>query len=434
MYWFEHLLQDMHRALQRFAETYDHPGKDKPYGGYHIIFSGDFNQHQPVNLKPLFYGARNPEKLNVLEQKGRHIWEQVDTVVILKEQNRFDVSQEGGRRLWDIISTLLGKNLKKHQIADILDTLNSRVISSDALAEFMASNPPKIIVLRNDLRPPLNATLLLNQARLSKEKIFVWKSIDVLAGSKARPNQQVRSALDRLPNNCTGLIPTFGFYFAGIQYRFVDSKFPEVGRTNNNTCVGRNIVLDIREDPQRIQTALNDMTVSRIYLQYPPSAIMVEPDGQHQYDPPTMPGVPERCIPVHCTVSIQFIVQLPKEGHKPIEKIKIKRTGIALEATEVNTDFFSQGMSFQPNKPYLLHLTLPPGPFTKANLLVPISRPRSLDDLHLLTPLWRTAQERLKVIDRVFAAFKANEDMSAEYDRFAHLSEETERRYGSLLN
>jgi hypothetical protein len=428
----------MHRCLQKLAETYNRPGKDLPYGGYHIIFSGDFNQHPPVNQKPLYCGSTNILSLGDQEKNGRTLWKSVKIVVTLTKQNRFDLTQEGGRNLWEIIDALTPRDtdtrLTRAIIAEILDKLNERVITSDMLGSFMANNPPKIIVLRNELRAPLNATLLLHKAKLAKQKIFVWRSIDVLRSNSAKPTGQIKLALSRLPNNKTGHIPAFGFYFPGIKYRFVDSMFPEIGRANNNTCTGRMIVLNPNEDVSRIQAALDDVSVTRIYLKYPPEAVMVQPDGVNRYDPPTMASVPDKCIPMHC-VTASFRVQLPKERHLPSQCIGIKRTGLMLEATEVNTDYFSQGMSFEKDKPYLLHLTLPPKEkITKANILVPISRPRSLDQLHLLTPLWTTVTERHIVIDRVYAAFKPSEDFLTEYKRFAELSKETEDKFARLVS
>jgi hypothetical protein len=75
----------------RLAHSLGEP--NKPFGGLNVIFAGDFAQLPPVSAKALYSpdSAVAPMihgKMSILDQKntiGKIIWQQITTVVVLKQ-------------------------------------------------------------------------------------------------------------------------------------------------------------------------------------------------------------------------------------------------------------------------------------------------------------------------------------------------------------
>lgn len=84
------------------------------------------------------------------------------------------------------------------------------------------------------------------------------------------------------------------------------------------------------------------------------------------------------------------------------------------------SDYFAQGMSFK-GEPWILHLALPDEveKFSRANLIVPLTRPSLWSELRLLTPLWPEGDEdaKKKFCERFKSALKPDKRYSAEMER-----------------
>jgi hypothetical protein len=83
----------------------------------------------------------------------------------------------------------------------------------------------------------------------------------------------------------------------------------------------------------------------------------------------------------------------------------------------------------------MLHLCLPEGRqrLTRANLLVPTTRPSLWSQLHLLAPLWPPddAEARRAYIASVQAALRPHPDYVHEMQRLRHLAAATARRHAA---
>jgi hypothetical protein len=205
------------------------------------------------------------------------------------------------------------------------------------------------------------------------------------------------------------VMPAVQFFYPGAIYHFMDNKYPTINWVNNNTCVGRSIILH-PDEPD------DDLSQPFRCLKFLPVVIMVEPDGLPLGN---LCGsfVPENCIPVKPVTSPKFQIQFPRptllmpgtaDGQGPVvgTSLYVHRTGIPLESANAVTDFFAQGCSFR-GQPHLVHITPPPGRgqrLNQGNLLVPISRPSLWSELKLLSPLWQPGDEAGKA--RVLAVVK----------------------------
>ena len=397
-----------------------------------MIFTGDFNQHQPINAKPLFYGAcsrtlRAPKvsPMTPCEKAGRILWESFEHIVLLKDQHRFKGAS--GLALWNIIKLIANEDQPtREEVEKILTQLNDRAISKEDLENMMLTKPPGIIILRHELRPSLNGQIIRHKARLAGQQLYVWRSIDTSL-TETPLTQQIQRGLENISSDKTERIPTIGYFYTGMVYRFLDSDYPMVGRVTNTTCIARQIVLDSKESLD------NTSEKPYVILKYPPRAIMVEPSSPIADQIPPLDGVPSKCIPITRT-TVRLKLDVPKSSGVVVKNVVIKRTGLSIEASEVNTDYYTQGMSFL-DEEFLLHITPPPGgPMSKANILVPLSRPQTLDRVHLLTPFWDKNDSKAKAyaIDRVHKALKTNYHLKAEMKRLREKDEITKTWYENL--
>ncbi len=141
-----------------------------------------------------------------------------------------------------------------------------------------------------------------------------------------------------------------------------------------------------------------------------------------------MPVEPQK---VRINLSLPEPTQLYEGDAELGTSVKVVRRGFPLESASAVTDYFAQGVSFR-GEPHLLHLNVPPnGKMTRANLLVPVSRPSLYSQLHLLAPLWPHGDlaARAKLIGKVHEALKPNRHLQMETARLQELAEETKSQF-----
>lgn len=392
--------------------------------------SGDFCQHQPPTGAPLFFGADSTaiigQKWKAADKLGRMAWMHMNTCVILTQQHRFTTDTSDGKLLYKYVQLLSRETQPTlEECAELCDALNSCAITDRKFAELSTTVVPRAVVLRNRVRPFLNARLAKLEAALANKRLIVWRCTDVGLSSKPL-SAEIIHALEQLPSDKTGDMPTVQMFFPGIKYKFSHNLYPHVGHVNNNMAVGHTLYLDPREEDHP-----DDETKPYRVLRYMPLAIAVVPDGgstSHLH----LPGWPKGCIPVE-QESSTFKLKLPaptplfKNEAEEGTVVSIRRRGFSLDMANAVTDFFAQGVSFR-GEPHMLHLNIPPdGHLSRANILVPVSRPSLFSQLHLLAPLWPDGDlaARSKVIMKVHSALKPNPHHVAEMDRLRELAKKT---------
>jgi hypothetical protein len=269
--------------------------------GYHFVTTLDFLQHQPIGGASLFSlsNCSDNQLLSFGESlpiQGQKLWKQIDSAIILTDQHRFNTSTPGGKALWDLVQIMWSTDERwatdqawaRSTASSMLDIINSRVVKASEMPAFMARGP-RAIVLRNEIKPALNLELAKNHARITNKRLFLWRSVDVEAGTQRLLSKAVLSTLDRQQPENTADMPTYMAFFDGCYYVFEDSKFPDLCWVNNLCCVGKKICLDPREPP-------DDMSQPYRLLHYPPVSICVRPDGTTLGK--LLDNVPEHCLPV----------------------------------------------------------------------------------------------------------------------------------------
>jgi hypothetical protein len=362
---------------------------------------------------------------------GRTAWLKFDTCVILRQQFRFDTSSEDGRKLYNMVQ-LLSANTQPslEQCADLCDQLNQRAIDPATFQRMCGVEVPRAVVLRNSVRPFLNARLTRLQASLAGQRLIVWRCAD--SGSAGQPlSAEVLSAIEQLPTRKTGDMATVQMYFRGIKYKLNVSPHPSLGICNNNIAEGVQLHLDPREEP-------DDVTKPYWTLQYIPLAVIIRPEGmaaQRLH----LRSWPRGCVPFARDVArFQLVLPTPtrlyRDGDCRGTVVQVRRRGFPLDVANAVTDCFAQGMSFR-GAPYVLHMNIPPdGKLNRANLLVPVSRPSLYSQLHLLAPLWppNDMAARSAVIRKVHAVLKPDPHLVAEMERFERLEKETREVFAGV--
>jgi hypothetical protein len=265
-------------------------------GGYHIVFTGDFLQHQPIAAKPLYsFADVDPMKIIKMygskkEAEGRMLWMMVDTVVLLKEQHRFSEATPGGKELYNMVRRMwdYSKPFDTKDAFDLLDKLQRRVVKNEGMDAFLA-RIPRAIVLRNEVKPTLNITLAFNHACHIGQRVVFWRSMDRDFTTFREFSKQVVDLLNRQESNKTNNMPTFMVFFPGCRYIFPENSFPDICWANNFSCTGVKLLLDPKE-------AADDLSMPFRTLRYPPVAICVRPDGTSIGK--LIQNVPEHCVPV----------------------------------------------------------------------------------------------------------------------------------------
>jgi hypothetical protein len=315
-------------------------------------------------------------------------------------------------------------------MAEFCDALNSRVVPSiDAIDADML----RAVVLRNEVRHPLNWRLASRHAKRCHARPIAWRAVDTCtAGGSADPAQRqlIMDAVKLLPAADTADMNPISLFFEGCLYTFIDNDAPSLGVAKNATCIGRGLLLHPAEpcDP-------HDGDIW--WLQYPPHAMFVQPlDVQVSERAraallPNYPTLPEHCIVVPAK-DVTFPVTCAGQC-----KATIRRHNIPLGDGYVVTDYYCQGANFKKD-PWLSHLSVPPtGPLSRASLYVVTSRHAEWGDVRLLTPLWVEgergwSEQRRRVIDTFHKAAHMEDSLRLDLLRLRAQAATTKARFPEL--
>ena len=302
----------------------------------------DFLQHRPVQDTALFINQPAPSPQ---QSAGRDLWLRFIDVCILTQQHRFSSATEDGAKLCDVTNLLMSESeVSQAQAAKFCDALNTRAVATDQLPALLAC-APRAIVLRHEVRRILNPQLCAHHAQKLNKRMLSWRSIDT--GARFRQlSPAVLAALENLPSNKTGDMPTMQYFFPGILYACTETL---PGRTalrlvKNNTCVGVRLLLHPAEGP-------DPGTGPCWQLKHHPMAIYVRPEG--------LPNLPIcssdhliGCVPLlpkPTTKPIMLIFPQPQLVHASSAtlayKVNVHRRGFPLNIAYAVTDFFSQVIS-----------------------------------------------------------------------------------------
>jgi hypothetical protein len=337
------------------------------------------------------------------------------------------------------------------EVQEVMEAINDAAVTPDEFQE-MLIHEPKAVVFRNEIRMVVSRMLAVNSAAAQGKRLVVWHSEDTFQGPAQHRGQRLPAAVQRVVNMAhakkTGDLNAWSCFYEDIPYVFIDSKYHEVGRAKNNTCIGKALLLDHREPP-------DDPTQKVRTLQFPPLAVFVKPAivdvGQACHNLCT--ACPPGCIAIPI-ITTTFKLTLPHPialpGGQHITTVHVCRRNIPLGDGFAFTDYYTQGMSFGLAK-WLADMRPPAtGSIDRASVAVVLSRFQRWSLLKALTPLWpsetpdMTEEQRRKrqaakdhVIDFYWNVAKMDPSLREEMQRLKDLAATTEARlvakYADLL-
>jgi hypothetical protein len=334
----------------------------------------------------------------------------------------------------------------REAVERLADALNDRVIKG---FEDLGEKPAHVAVTRNKLRAPINMRIALHEAQRRGVRPIFWRSQDSVVSyatangkdashawkpKTAELPPEICAAIAELPASECDWIGSFNMFFPGIEYLAADSDAPHAGRSKNNRCIGRRLVLHPKEPPL-------DESGDIVMLQYLPSAIIVEPEDSSIGDACSAHSddVPHGCIPIAPRATSHSIrVALPKPVAIPgtpheATSVTFTRKGIPLDDGYCVTDYFCQGVSFG-SECWIIHAAQPPGRhgLSRTSLYVLTTRYAALSHVRVLAPLWNTPEERESYIDALLQSSQMDQDLAREFQRLDALWETTLRTNAAL--
>ena len=147
---------------------------DRPFGGVHVAFSGDFCQLAPVKAATLYESANYP--LEAPGDHGRDLWKKLNTVVILSENFRAITDPR-----WAALLSRLRLKTPTDDDLDMLRKLMTTQQSQTRTTAHDAKDEKLVIVPDNNTMELINKQYArLNQHKIAGDRKTSWKERGVL--------------------------------------------------------------------------------------------------------------------------------------------------------------------------------------------------------------------------------------------------------------
>ncbi|EFJ39704.1 hypothetical protein VOLCADRAFT_108524 [Volvox carteri f. nagariensis] len=346
-------------------------------------------------------------------------------VFLLTRQQRQN-NTPSGIYLTEASTMFAGGPVTRERIEELVDKLNARAISS---LSALTPLKPRVVVQRNEPRHALNTRLMMLQAQHLSKRLVVWNADHVphqpRGTAPQAPLTRVEQAVAmRVKDAEFDHTTADTWYYEGAPYILLDTTCAEAGAFHNNEVEACGLLTDEREPP-------DDGTGPYRRLQYLPTAILVRPI--HGHKPTTILQGSHDLASHGATFALRpraskepATVLMPATNTGTAPKA-IKRINFGLGDWFVVTDHWVQGRTFR--ECWVVDLSVPPKGIKRATLFVLLTRFKSLDDIHLLRPLYTTPTERRSVVTAFQRATRLTDDLAAELRLLDATAADTHRRY-----
>ena len=342
------------------------------FGGLNVILCGDLHQFPPVacaKAEALYY-PNNPAKDSLDMQIGRRIYEEFNTVVILKEQMR--VSDKPWREFLDHLRhgcvevrhlQMLRKLLVQHRPSDRYGSDSSSEVDFSVAPWVDAS----LITPRHAVRTLWNEAAVHKLCVESRQQLLICMARDTIKGKPLSLAQRYALASRHKTDGKRRRkdLPESIHLAIGMKVMVTNNLQTDLDITNG----ARGVITDIILDPDEPELG-EDPTVT---LKYLPACILVRllrtRAGQ-------LPGLESGVIPIQ-RVSSAMQIKVGKDKTRTVTRTQYPITG-----AYSFTDYRSQGQTIAHA---IIDIAPPPtGKLSLFNLYVALSRSSGRDTLRLL--------------------------------------------------
>jgi hypothetical protein len=352
---------------------------DEMFGGVAIIIMGDFNQLPPVAPAESLYAAllksiniKAPAKANSTSTgpntQGARLFGQFRKIE-LTQQMRAQNDPDHIEFLRKLRSASADPKTR------YMDTINRlKIISrNDVDRDPTWMNAP-IVVTSNQERYRINEHQSLMLAKKQSCPRIIW--FQPILGIVANGLNQIQT------NYLYATCPQFrGIFVAGAPGFLMSNINPKRGLTNGTPVTFHSLVLDPREDRERLLTAMMQGNTEDISLQYNPLHILVKITNANPTDCIGMTAVEgEVVIPLSQThTSKLFPITVPGK----LNKIKLQTTsheidlGFSVTLHKIQGQTCSKLIVDLNHRPFMPQVTFP-------GLYVAVSRVRRGEDLRIM--------------------------------------------------
>lgn len=319
---------------------------DQPFGGMNMIFAGDFAQLPPTTGVSLYNNSvagRLDVNMSLRQQEntiGKLLWQQVTTVVILKENMRQKEATEADKKLRMALENMRYASCTPQDIAFLKSRVAGWSDGRPRLTDARFRNV-SIITAYNSQKDKINAMGTTRFRAETGVELYDFYSIDLLNGKSevdnkkrkgkgSRPRKQRYELNTLVQNQLWDAPPSTSDHIAGkltlckglpVMIRNNDATELCITKGQEGICVGWDAILG-PHGKQTLETLYVELT-------NPPKTIQ-------------FPGLPVNVVPIPRTTT-DVNCQLPNDT-----EITVRREQVVVLPNFAMTDYSSQGKT-RPN-------------------------------------------------------------------------------------
>ena len=375
---------------------------DKSFGGVNVILSGDIHQFPPVATSKAdsLYMPIPTALDSTTSQIGRQIYEEFNTVVILREQKRIK------DKTWhEFLQALRFGHIRE----DHLEMLRSLLIQRNPQDDYSSApwNDAILITPRHGVRTQWNDASLRRHCSSKKRQLFICPAQDRIWNQVLSSAEQVAVKLKSQQKNRQNSkkdLPEQVRFAIGAKVLVTQNIDVDIDVTNG---ARGEIVLHPDKPP------ISHVS-SEVHLQYLPLYILVK---MARTRASRLPGLEDNVVPIQpasCSISISLRTSSGGTVRRTVQHRQFPMTlGYAL------TDYRAQGQTI----PYvIIDIARPPsGKLDLFNLYVALSRSRGRHSVRLLRDF----------DDHIFLA-SHDTSLMQEDDRLERLDDVTKRWWQNM--
>ncbi|PPQ92734.1 hypothetical protein CVT25_015701 [Psilocybe cyanescens] len=366
---------------------------EDPFGGMHLIFTGDFHQFPPVgNATGALYVEKQKDTARATIR--REIFKQFDTVVILDKQIRIK------DKVWiDILNRLRMGECDYNDIEEVEKLVLEHKECDKPNFQEAPWSDAVLVTSRHVVREMWNVESLAKHCRTTGNIRYIVEAEDTVKKTGERPSISTRCKIAKLNEDHTQKLAETVQIAVGMKAMILLNIATEGNIANGTRGIIHDIILDERE---WTHPPITDGTAK---LKYPPAMILFKPNKRTelQFD-----GIEPGLIPLtpsEATFSV-------KTKGKKKKSMLIKRRQYGITAGYAFTDYKSQGQTIEY---VIIDLAKPPtGSLSPFGVYVAMSRSRGRDTIRLLRPF-----------DRKLFQHHPSEDLRKDMKRLEEINERT---------